>query len=115
MFHIYLKEVMDSRSIKGADLASVLGCSRNNISEIRSGKTNPSIDRFWEILMVMEKLSPGSMRHFADLMAERAVSFVDLIEEMDNEQLSEILLKVSKALKQKRETNAKVEPFLTAS
>ena len=101
MFHIYLKEVMDSRSIKGADLASALGCSRNNISEIRSGKTNPSIDRFWEILMVMEKLSPGSMRHFADLMAERAVSFVDL--------------KVSKALKQKRENNAKVEPFLTAS
>jgi transcriptional regulator with XRE-family HTH domain len=116
MFHIYFKQVMDERLIKGAELANVLGCSHNNISKIRNGKTNPGIDRFWEILMAMEKLSPGSIRHFGELIAERPISFDGLIESMDNEQLSEILLKVSQALKQKRENNAKNEKqFLSAS
>jgi transcriptional regulator with XRE-family HTH domain len=115
MFHIYLKQVMDERLIKGAELANLLGCSHNNISRIRSGKTCPSIDRFWEILIALEKISPGSIRHFGELIAERPVPFVDLIESMDNEQLSEVLLKVSQALKQKRENNAKNEKqFLTA-
>lgn len=115
MFHIFFKRTMDDLGVSGIELAEAHGCSRKYLSGIRQGKCSPPISSFYELLETMERLRPGAKLYFADLIAERAVSFSESIELMDNEQLSEILLKVSKALKQKREKNAKVEPFLTAS
>ena len=116
MFHIFFKRTMDDLGVSGIELAKAHGCSRKYLSEIRQGKCSPPINSFYELLETMEKLRPGAKLYFADLIAERAVSFSQLIESMDNEQLSEILFKVSQALKQKRESHAKkVEQFLTAS
>jgi transcriptional regulator with XRE-family HTH domain len=113
MLHIYFKQTMDHFGVQGTELAEAFGCSRNHISEIRTGKVNPGIDRFWKLLETMDKLAPGSKKYFASLMTN---DISDTIESMDNEQLSEILFKVSQALKQKRESHAKkVEQFLTAS
>lgn len=69
MLHEYFKETMDFYEIKGSELADRVGCSRNNISDIRKGKVSPSISRFWEIVEVCEELAPGFKERFAQKVA----------------------------------------------
>lgn len=69
MLHEYFKETMDFYGIKGSELADKIGCSRNNISEIRTGKVSPPISRFWELVEVCEELAPGFRERFAQKVA----------------------------------------------
>jgi transcriptional regulator with XRE-family HTH domain len=67
MLNNFFRETMDSFGIKGKDLAQLAGCSYNNISEIRHGKSFPPINRFWELVEMCEQLAPG----FKDALATR--------------------------------------------
>ncbi len=69
MLHKYFKETMDFYGIKGSELADKIGCSRNNISEIRLGKVSPPISRFWELVEICEELAPGFKDKFAQKVA----------------------------------------------
>lgn len=108
MLHIYFRQTMDHFGIKGSELAEAMGCSRNNISEIRQGKTKPHIDRFWEIIETMDSLSPGAKSYFSNLIAAdqknsgenvyQALDLEKLIAVMNDEQLSRLMLAVAARL-----------------
>lgn len=67
MLSNFFRETMDYFGIKGKDLAELAGCSYNNISEIRHGKSFPAINRFWELVEICEELAPG----FKDALATK--------------------------------------------
>jgi len=69
MLHDYFRETMDFYGIKGSELADRIGCSRNNISEIRNGKVSPPISRFWELVEICEELAPGFKEKFGEKVA----------------------------------------------
>lgn len=73
MLNNFFRETMDSFGIKGKDLAQRAGCSYNNISEIRHGKSFPPINRFWELVEICEELAPG----FKDGLATRISNSTD--------------------------------------
>ncbi|MDJ0719723.1 MAG: helix-turn-helix transcriptional regulator [Prochloraceae cyanobacterium] len=113
MLHKYFKQTMDRFGIKGSELAESFGCSRNHISEIRTGKCSPSISRFWELIETMEELAPGAKRYFATLLAGCDLESVDLqalVENMDNNQLSAILFVIAEAMKDNCENTRIVTP-----
>ena len=113
MLHIYFKQTMDHYGIKGSELAEAMGCSRNNISEIRTGKTKPQIDRFWELIETIEQLAPGAKRYFSNLISENNTTFLlkdtvdnldtaELVAAMDDEQLSKLMFAVAVRLGNKK-------------
>ncbi len=113
MLHIYFKQTMDHYGIKGSELAEAMGCSRNNISEIRTGKTKPQIDRFWELIETMDKLAPGAKRYFSNLIDGNNTTFLlkdrvdsldtaELVAAMDDEQLSKLMFAVAVRLGNKK-------------
>jgi transcriptional regulator with XRE-family HTH domain len=117
MLHIYFKQTMDRYEVKGSALAEAFGCSRNHISEIRNGKCSPPINRFWELVETMDKLAPGSKQYFASLIAQSDRPFVrnpqEMIQSMDNNQLSAMLFLIAEALRKNREnTDVKIDSQL---
>jgi len=105
MLHKYFKQTMDHFGVKGSELADSFGCSRNHISEIRTGKCSPSISRFWELIETVEKLAPGAKKYFANLLAGSDLKTVDLqalVENMNNDELSDILFVIVEAMKDNR-------------
>jgi transcriptional regulator with XRE-family HTH domain len=117
MLHAYFKQTMDRFGVRNLDLAEAFGCSRNHISEIRNGKCNPPINRFWELVETMDKLAPGSKQYFASLIAGYDRSFTrapqEMIESMDNNQLSAMLFLIAEALRKNREnTDVKIDAQL---
>ena len=113
MLHIYFKQTMDHYGIKGSELAEAMGCSRNNISEIRTGKTKPQIDRFWELIETMDKLAPGAKHYFSNLIDGNNTTFLlkdtvdnldtaELVAAMDDEQLSKLMFAVAVRLGNKK-------------
>jgi transcriptional regulator with XRE-family HTH domain len=71
MLNKFFTETMDFYGIKGSDLADKVGCSRNNISEIRKGKVHPPTSKLWELLEACEELAPGFKEKFAEKVAGR--------------------------------------------
>lgn len=105
MLHVYFKQTMDRFSVKGSQLAEAFGCSRNHISEIRRGKCNPPINRFWELLETMEILAPGAKLYFSHLMVGNSsmasVPPKELLEaaDMDKEEIAETIVALVNKLK----------------
>lgn len=100
MWHIYFKQTMDRLGIKGSTLADAAGCSRNNISEIRTGKTNPSINRFWELVEICENIVPGFKNELGRrISVDRASSFY---KGMDEDELADHLVAIGNAWKGRR-------------
>ncbi len=106
MLYFYFKQTMDRFGVKGKDLAEAFGCRQNYISEIRMGKCNPPINRFWELLETMNKLAPGAKEYFGKLIASSQGDFfiqdlvetinpADLVAAMDDEQLSQFMFAVA--------------------
>ncbi|MBE9039352.1 hypothetical protein IQ235_00895 [Oscillatoriales cyanobacterium LEGE 11467] len=96
---------MDRFSVKGSQLAEAFGCSKNHISEIRTGKCSPPINRFWELLETMETLAPGAKLYFSRLMvgssSMASIPPKDLLEtaEMDKEEIAETIVTLVNKLK----------------
>ncbi len=90
MLNEYFKQTMDHFGVKGTRLAKELGCGQAYISDIRRGKTNPPINRFWQILETMEKLAPGARRYFGNLVAGNDTTY--FVEEIiDNVEAAEMV------------------------
>jgi hypothetical protein len=74
------------------------------------GKCNPPIDRFWELIEVMDDLAPGAKRYFGTLVANNnnadcaikniAIDPVELVEAMNNEQLSKLMFAIGTRLRE---------------
>ena len=86
------KETMDYMGVRCSDLAEEAGCSRNNISEIRNGKVNPPIDRFWRLIEYCERLAPGFKREFgtrvAGMKINKDFSPEELLNALDSSQIA---------------------------
>ena len=113
MLNQYFKQTMDYYGVKGTELSNAFGCGRGYISDIRTGKCNPPIDRFWELIETLDKLAPGAKRHFGNLLAENNADFfledlvknidpADLIRVMDDGQLSKLMFAVAARLGNKK-------------
>ena len=113
MLNQYFKQTMDYYGVKGTELSDAFGCGRGYISDIRTGKCKPPIDRFWELVETMDKLAPGAKRHFGNLIAENNADFfledvvnnidpADLIRIMDDGQLSKLMFAVAVRLGNKK-------------
>ena len=109
MLNQYFKQTMDHFGVKGTRLAEEFGCGQSYISDIRRGKTNPPINRFWQIIEAMEKLAPGTRRYFGNLVAgndtdyfleavAQSIEPAELVELMSNEQLAKLMFAVAARL-----------------
>lgn len=113
MLNQYFKQTMDYYGVKGTELSNAFECGRGYISDIRTGKCNPPIDRFWELIETLDKLAPGAKKHFGNLIAENNADFfledlvknidpADLIRVMDDRQLSKLMFAVAARLGNKK-------------
>lgn len=71
IFNATLKETMDFLGLQGTELAEAAGRTRQNISEIRQGKTFPSVKDFASILTAAEQKTPGFCQEFAKRLIQR--------------------------------------------
>ncbi len=106
MLNKYFKETMDHLGIQGAALAEAVGCSRTNISQIRNGRVNPPIDKFWDLVEACESLCPGFRREFGIKVSGSL--FVDAdtaVSSADSQDLSKILFAIANKLEKERLTS----------
>jgi transcriptional regulator with XRE-family HTH domain len=103
MLHVYFKQTMERFGVKGAKLAAAFGCSRNHISEIRMGKCNPPIDRFWELLEMTDQLAPGAKEYFGDLISGRRQA----LEGMEDADLGKLYLEIGEEMAKRLQKSSK--------
>lgn len=119
------KETMDCLDVRGSDLAEISGRSRQNISEIRRGKANPSLNDFGELLDFAEKLKNGFVLEFTKRMAIEAVGkekiaffYADpqeLIDSLSAEEQASLLSAIAESLRKNRLAREREKIALTAS
>lgn len=97
---------MDRFGVKGTKLSEHFGCGRGYISDIRMGKCNPPLDRFWELVIAMDELAPGAKRYFGSLIVGKdddysiedialSISPNELVDKMNHEQLSQLTMAIA--------------------
>lgn len=112
MLNQYFKQTMDYFGIKGTELSQAVGCGKGYISDIRTGRCSPPINRFWELLETMDKLAPGAKKHFGNLVAGKNTDFfledivanlnpAEIVEAMNDEQLSKLMFAIAARLGEK--------------
>ncbi len=122
MFNQYFKDTMDHFGIKGTELSKHFGCGRAYISDIRNGKCNPPIDRFWELITAIDELAPGAKKYFGNLMAGNHDDFLledlaanvepsQLVAAMSNEQLSKLTMAIAKRIGNMNQSVKKEDEF----
>ena len=120
MLNQYFKQTMDHFGVKGTRLAEEFGCGQSYISDIRRGKTNPPINRFWQIIETMEKLAPGAKRYFGNLVAGNDTTYflesvaqtiepAEMVELMGNLQLSKFLFALAAKLGKQQQNKKNTE------
>ncbi|MEL4897485.1 helix-turn-helix domain-containing protein [Crocosphaera sp. Alani8] len=70
MFRQTFKKVKTKRGITGKALSQITGISENHISEFLNGKRDVTTEKLWEMIMGLEKLSPGSKQDFAEFIGD---------------------------------------------
>ena len=60
-----LDKTLKHQGITGKQIAEHTGISPSYVSEIRSGKRNPSLEMFERLLNGAEEIAPGSLEYFA--------------------------------------------------
>lgn len=87
-----LKRTQDYFGIKGNHLAEVAGISPQHWSEYRRGKADIVSSKVWEVLIAMETINPGALKHFCSLLINSSSVDDDLkrfIQNADDEDLEE--------------------------
>ncbi|MCT7957289.1 hypothetical protein [Laspinema palackyanum] len=109
------QETMDVMELGVAELARLSKRSKNNISEIRLGKTNTSIHTFGELLEVAEQARPGFVNRFCQEVSGNVLfssdSLDQIISELSQEQKSMLLMSLAVNLDAKDATPAKNKRF----
>lgn len=70
MFREYFKEIQTKRRIKNRILAKAVKMSESHFSRFCSGKIDLSINKFWKLLLELDKVSPGAKEEFASKIAK---------------------------------------------
>jgi transcriptional regulator with XRE-family HTH domain len=101
MFQEALDKTLRYRGITGKQIAERTGISPSYVSEIRSGKRNPSLEMFERLLDATEEIAPGSREYFAACLAGRTLKVsVDYIaSNFEDEEFAAFVLARSKYLK----------------
>lgn len=91
-FNEIFKKAMDRSRVSSSDLATLSGRSRVNVSEIRNGKSFPTIGDFCELLGYAEQLSPGFCDLFGRLLVgetrRQTLNPEELINSLDSSELA---------------------------
>ena len=96
--------MLKHHKITGKALSETSGISTPHISEIRNGKTNPSLEVFERLIDAAEKLKPGSRRMFASLMAgEEGLSIEELAEQLSKKELGQLLVAIAPRISDSKE------------
>ena len=106
MLNEYFKETMDRFGVKGTKLSEHFGCGRDYISNVRTGRCQPPLDRFWDLVIAMDELAPGAKHYFGNLIAENygqisvedialSIEPNELVALMDHEQLSQLTMAIA--------------------
>lgn len=97
---------MDVMELGVAELARLSGRSKNNISEIRLGKTNTTIETFGELLELADQARPGFIGEFSRRLAGGNFFFPGspdaLISELSQEQKAMLLMAIAANLDAKQ-------------
>ena len=109
------KVTMEVMKLGVSELAELADRSVNNISEIRLGKTNTSIQTFGELLEVAERARPGFVNRFCQEVTGNIFfssdSLDQIISELSQEQKSMLLMSLAVNLEAKDATSGKNQKF----
>ena len=98
-----LDKTLKHQGITGKQIAEQTGISPSYVSEIRSGKRNPSLEMFERLLNGAEELAPGSREYFALCLtggASKASTNIDyLAANLDDEDLANLVIARGKYLR----------------
>lgn len=99
MFQEALDKTLRYWGIAGKQIAERTGISPSYVSEIRSGKRNPSLEMFERLLDAA--IAPGSREYFAGCLTGGTlkVSVDYLAANLEDEELADLVLARSKYLK----------------
>lgn len=98
-FNQAFKDTMKHMGVSNKELAEVSGRSLTNISEIRNGKTNPTIKDFALLIDCCENLAPGFTKEFNRRLAGASRGFEFSPEEfvscLDSSQMAALMFAVA--------------------
>jgi transcriptional regulator with XRE-family HTH domain len=98
-----LDKTLKYQGIAGKQIADRTGISPSYVSEIRSGKRNPSLEMFERLLNAAEEIAPGSREYFAMCLAGGVLKVSPNIDylaaNLDDEELANLVLARGKYLK----------------
>ncbi len=63
------KKTLSFYGVTGKQLSERTGIAQATISEIRRGKSDPSLSTFWRLIGACEEIAPGSLKYFCGLLA----------------------------------------------
>lgn len=113
--HEFIKVTMDHHGIVGKELASIVGITRNHLSEVRAGRKWLSEDTLISLLEGMDKIRPGARLYFCQLLAGEALnslpankpSLVEMIKTASDEEIEAALIAIGKRWKESRASSIK--------
>ena len=107
LFNDIFRETMDRLGIKGSQLAERTGRSRNNITEIRKGKSFPTVGDFVELLMICEEERPGFFEEFTRRLVGQSrrltISPEEFVEALDSSEFGALMIAAGSRICQKRD------------
>ena len=107
LFNDVFRETMDRLGVKGSQLAERAGRSRNNITEIRKGKSFPTVGDFVELLMLCEEESPGFFEEFTQQLIGQSrrltTSPEELVNVLDSSEFGALMIAAGSRICEKRE------------
>ena len=107
LFNDVFRETMDRLGIKGSQLAERAGRSRNNITEIRKGKSFPTVGDFVELLMICEEERPGFFEEFTRRLVGQSrrltISPEEFVNTLDASEFGALMIAAGSRICQKRD------------
>lgn len=62
------KRALDHYGVTGKELSQKTGIAQATISDIRRGKSDPSLGTFWRLIQAAEEIAPGFLKYFCRLL-----------------------------------------------
>ena len=95
-------ETLKAYKITASDLCREVGLSTSALSNFRNGKKNLTTETFHKLLLAMDKVAPGSRRHFCTLLAgEDLVELKSQFELMTVAQIADLIIEATDCLAQR--------------
>lgn len=116
MINKFFKEVQDECGVQNKELVRTVKISPKHLSEFRSGTTNLNTGLLWELIIAMDRISPGAKQAFGLKIASRRIfrekeriDWSELIENASAEDMEQILLAMADRWSQIKSKYADIE------